>query len=72
MIIELEKDLCTNELRVKFTLNNNHWLVLNAEEITDFNTRFSFKIENEKVFQEWLSNRINKETVDPDYYEPKE
>lgn len=71
MIIELEKDLCSNELRVKFTLKNNHWLILNAEEITDKKMRFAFEIENETVFQEWLANRINKDSVDPAYYEPK-
>ena len=71
MIIELEKDLCTNELRVKFTLKNNHFLILNAEEITAKQIRFAFEIENETIFQEWLSNKINKETVDPAYYEPK-
>jgi hypothetical protein len=67
MKIEISKKT-SNELFIKFILPNNHFIIFNAEELTNNEGMFTIEMKNDQIFQEWLANRINKPTVDPDYY----
>lgn len=67
----MTKDKPSDELFVKFTLPNNHFIIFNAKKLTNSEAVFELEFKSDKVFQKWLSNRIDKPSVDQSYYEPK-
>ncbi len=71
MIITMSKDKPGDELFIKFTLPNNHFIIFNAKELTDTNGLFKIEFTADHDFRHWLNNRFDKSSVDPAYYEQK-